>query len=178
VSAAGGRGRRARGQTLVEFAFVVPFLLLSFFMVIEIGRLIYAWETVGNAAREAGRVAVVNQDPATIQQKAADMAVGLDVVAPAPNPETGVPDVTVTYPDCTSGSLGIGCFVQVDVAARFQLITPIGPLMASICQLFGQCTDEPTASFWLNTTTRMPVEFVCPNATITSASLCPRPPGQ
>ncbi|RME98938.1 MAG: pilus assembly protein, partial [Chloroflexi bacterium] len=47
-----------KGQGLVEFAFVLPVLLLVILGIIEAGWLIYAYITVQNAAREAARYAV------------------------------------------------------------------------------------------------------------------------
>ncbi len=55
----GSRGRRDHGQTLVEFALVLPMLLVLFFGIIEFGN---AWRTytlVTNTAREGAREAVL-----------------------------------------------------------------------------------------------------------------------
>ena len=55
------RLRSQKGQSLVEFALVVPILIVILFSIIEFGRL---WETVNiltSAAREGSRVAAVNQ---------------------------------------------------------------------------------------------------------------------
>ena len=56
-----GTGRRERGQSLVEFALVLPVLLLFIFGIVDAGRLIYTYNTVSNAARDGARVAIVNQ---------------------------------------------------------------------------------------------------------------------
>ena len=53
-----------RGQALVEFALVLPVLLLLIFGIVDAGRLIYTYNTVSNAARNAARVAIVNQSTA------------------------------------------------------------------------------------------------------------------
>jgi len=58
------RGRRhhaQRGQSLVEFAFVLPIIVLVIVAFIEIGRAVFAWNTIANAARQGARVAAVNQ---------------------------------------------------------------------------------------------------------------------
>ena len=57
-----GRGP-SRGQGLVEFAFVLPVIVLLVAVFIEIGRAVYAYNTIANAARQGVRVAVVNQLP-------------------------------------------------------------------------------------------------------------------
>ncbi len=49
------RGRK--GQTLAEFAFTLPILLIMMFGIIEFGRFFQSWVTVQNAARSAARYA-------------------------------------------------------------------------------------------------------------------------
>jgi hypothetical protein len=54
------RDRSSRGQTMVEFALVLPilmFLLTGFF---DLGRVVLAHDALGHAAREAARYAVVH----------------------------------------------------------------------------------------------------------------------
>ena len=55
------RGARSRGQALVEFALIFPLIVLILFGVMDLGRAIYAYNTIGNAARVGARVAAVNQ---------------------------------------------------------------------------------------------------------------------
>lgn len=47
-----------RSQALIEFALVSPVLLLLLFGIIDIGRAIFYYDTLGHAAREGARVAV------------------------------------------------------------------------------------------------------------------------
>ncbi len=54
----GGRSRR-RGAAIVEFAVVLPLLLLLLFGIIEFGWLFMVRQTLVNAAREGCRVAVL-----------------------------------------------------------------------------------------------------------------------
>ena len=49
------------GQTLVEFALIIGFVLVFAFIIIESGRMFQAWQTVQNAARSAGRYAITGQ---------------------------------------------------------------------------------------------------------------------
>ena len=55
------RHHRQRGQSLVEFAFVLPIIVLVIVAFIEVGRAVFAWNTIANAARQGARVAAVNQ---------------------------------------------------------------------------------------------------------------------
>ena len=50
----------ARGQNLVEFALVLPFLMLVVFGVLDLGRAFWASVTVANLAREGARYATVH----------------------------------------------------------------------------------------------------------------------
>src|SRR5512137_2401303 len=50
--------RPNRGQALVEFALVLPVLLILLMVLIEVARLFSAWLIVENSAREAARYAV------------------------------------------------------------------------------------------------------------------------
>lgn len=57
------RARRAsarRGQTLVEFAMVLPVLMILLVGTLDLGRVVLANDTVGAAAREATRYAIVH----------------------------------------------------------------------------------------------------------------------
>ncbi len=57
--------RRSRGQALVEFALILPVLLMILMVVIEAARLFSAWLILENVVREASRYAVTGQfDPA------------------------------------------------------------------------------------------------------------------
>ena len=51
--------QRTRGQSLVEFALVLPVFLLLIFGIVDLGRFVYMNSTVSQAAREATRVASV-----------------------------------------------------------------------------------------------------------------------
>jgi len=162
--------RRARGQALVEFALLVPFLLILMFATFEGARWAFDYITVTNAAREGARLAVVNQgmdcaEAATdggpvclAKKRAIDQAVSLGL-----KPE----DVTISYPDCTE--LGIGCEVRVEVTYRFEPSVRIHFRVPWVLDF-----EMPTVD--LVSTTTMPLEYECPNPYITAADQCPRQP--
>ena len=50
----------ARAQALTEFALIAPLLVLLLFSIIEGGRLIFYYQTLGNATREGARYAIVH----------------------------------------------------------------------------------------------------------------------
>jgi Flp pilus assembly protein TadG len=53
-----------RGQSTVEFVFLLPVLLVLFFLIFEVGRLFGSWLLLTNAAREGARYAAVQCVPA------------------------------------------------------------------------------------------------------------------
>jgi Flp pilus assembly protein TadG len=50
--------RRSRGQSLVEFALILPILMLILLGTIDFGRVLFSWIAVHNAAREAAAHAI------------------------------------------------------------------------------------------------------------------------
>jgi Flp pilus assembly protein TadG len=129
--------RRGRGQGLVEFALVIPILLLVIFGIIDFGRAVYAYSTIGNAARTAGRVAIVSQTPSSITTAAINQAVALGIKTT---------DVTTTY-SCGS-TYSIDCIVSVTVTYQFHAITPV---IGQIWQTIN-----------MSSTTQLPIEHVGP----------------
>jgi TadE-like protein len=55
----GHRAQRSRGQSLVEFAFILPIFLVVVLGLIDGARLVFAYNTVAQAARDAARTAAV-----------------------------------------------------------------------------------------------------------------------
>ena len=56
------RAHRSRGQSLVEFAMILPIMLVFLAGVIDLGRVFYATITLNNAAREGALQASVTPD--------------------------------------------------------------------------------------------------------------------
>jgi Flp pilus assembly protein TadG len=54
--------RGSQAQALVEFALILPLLLLVLIGIIDFGRALFVYSEVSNAAREAVRYAAVNSD--------------------------------------------------------------------------------------------------------------------
>jgi hypothetical protein len=107
-----------RGQTLVEFALILPLFLLMFFAMVDFGRGFYSWLLVTNAAREGARVAATQQPAAAVQTRILDALGGLD---PA--------DVTITLTN-VQGSRGQA--VEVDLTYDFEYVTPIGGFVSVV----------------------------------------------
>lgn len=113
---------RCRGQSLVEFALVLPLLLVVLFGILDFGRVIYAYNAISNAARTGARVAIVDQNASVIEATARDEAVGVEPV-----------EISVAYPDCDEADLKVACTVSVEVTHQWQAVTPlIGAIVGPI----------------------------------------------
>jgi Flp pilus assembly protein TadG len=166
-------GRR-RGQALVEFALVLPIALLVILAVFDVGRAVFIYNGLTNAAREGARLAIVNQDESLIARRVQDMAVGTavenigdaDLVAfrrEEIDTSDGRPTGTTTGEDCAP--IKTGCVAVVIARTQWQAITPI------IGSLLGPLTLEARAE--------LVIEFVCPNPNIAAyndVTSCPRQP--
>jgi Flp pilus assembly protein TadG len=51
-----------RGQTLVEFALILPIFLLLAVVIFDFGRAVYYYSTIHNAAREGARYGIIHPD--------------------------------------------------------------------------------------------------------------------
>jgi hypothetical protein len=72
------RPRKTRGQSLVEFAIVLPLFLLILAGIVDFGMGLYTSITVTNAAREGARLGVVDDNPVDIEARVRAAATGLD----------------------------------------------------------------------------------------------------
>lgn len=106
--------RSRRGQTLVEFALVLPLFVLIVVGLFNVGYGIYAYNTVANAARSAARVAVVNQSAGAVEGEARRQTVALSEAR-----------VSVTQAACNT----LGCPYGVTVTYDFE---PIAPLIGDL----------------------------------------------
>ena len=90
-----------RGQTLIEFAMILPILMMLIFGVIEFGRYLYLKNSVTNAAREGARKAVVTNpwSDSTVKQYLVDnspISLNLGNINITPTSPTPGAAVTVT----------------------------------------------------------------------------------
>lgn len=168
------RGRRnGRGQALVEFALILPIFLLVFVALFDLGRAVFTYNTLTNAAREGARLAIVNQDEPTIIERAkAQTAIAeLDV----PNVTIdfyqvqldGTPDTSTPCPQSPpvqgQSYVAVGCLAVVSFEATYR---PITPIIGNI--LFGNGVTFTAKSI-------LSVEFTCPDDTVAAAN-CPKQP--
>ena len=99
-----------RGATAVEFAFILPLLIVLVLGIAEFGRAFQVAGTLSAAAREGVRVMALQNDPAAARAAVRNAAPALDpvvtdaqiTITPASCPTTGTTSqtvrLTVTYP--------------------------------------------------------------------------------
>ncbi len=140
-----GRHHRSAGQSLVEFALILPLLVLMIMGIFDLGRGIFAYNTLAESARQANRLAIVDQDEGRVQDVAIAHAPALGLVAA---------DVDVCFSDSASpgcgGSSCLGCLVSVTTRSTF---VPITPIISAI-----------VPSLSLSSTSVGPIEYVCPRS--------------
>ena len=113
------------GQSLVEFALVVPVLLVVLLMAVDFGRVYLGWINLTNVARIGANFAAANPDAwegtgdAAVQlryrQLMARDAQGIDCTLPNPLPQ----------PTFIDNSRAVGSRVQVNLTCTFSLLTPL-----------------------------------------------------
>ena len=133
-----------RGQALVEFALILPILLILLLGILDFSRAVAAYNSVSNGARSGARVAIVNQDMDAIRDAVESEAFGLSDVDVVFNENAeGVPACPVTSGPCCPQ---IGCVIQVTVSTEYVPATPI------FSQLVGSIT--------VSSDSRLPIERV------------------
>lgn len=156
-----GRARRRRGQSLVEFALTLPIIVLIIVGLIDLGRGVYAYNTLAQSARQANRTAMVDQDVSSVQAVAISSAATLGLSSS--NVDVCFKTSTTAQRDCSNPATdrcaspySIGCLAIVRTHVAFSPITPIiGSLIGTI---------------QLSSTSIEPIEYVCPT---TAHPTCP-----
>ena len=151
------RRSRSRGQSLGEFAIVLPVIVVVILGLFDLGRAVFSYNTLAQAARQANRTAIVDQDSDRVKAVA---------IAAAPTIGLSASNVTVCFKtsdtsqtdcsspstdDCPSSDRVIGCLAIVSASLSYVPMTPV------------------ISTFWstisLTSTSIEPIEYVCPSGT-------------
>ncbi len=124
------RATRSRGQSLVEFALILPLLMVLFATTLDLGRLALSQLSITNAAREGAFQA--STTPASFDNTQGCPADGkTNLVVCRVLLEAKASGITIAPADITrtcspSGcATGLGNRVTVSVVGHFQLLTPL-----------------------------------------------------
>lgn len=132
--------RSDRAAALVEFAIVLPILLIIVFGIVDFGRALYTANNLTSAVREGARLAStqINPDPTTAGSKSAvQTAVSSYVVAFGGN--AGAPTVSETFTGAPPNMQSITVKI---VNYPFQPLTPLAGLIG-----LGTIQMSPSATF-------------------------------
>ena len=118
--------RTERGQALVEFALAIPIFILMLVAVFDLGRGVYAYNGVSEAAREIARITSthvgnpIGTSAATLDR----VAVQRGLTPGMGTPTFGCTDLygnAVAAADCTAGD-----YVKVTVTANYTPLSTLG----------------------------------------------------
>lgn len=112
------------GQSLVEFAMILPVFVLLLMAMVDFGRGFYTWLEVTNAAREGARAGAVQLDSASIDAK---IYASLCKTYPsdcALDPSSSVMHITKTNVQGARGQE-----VTINISYDFHYATPIGNIL-------------------------------------------------
>jgi Flp pilus assembly protein TadG len=127
------RRRRSRGQALVEFALVLPIFLMLLLGVFDLGRMIYMYNGVAEAARELARVTSVHPGTPGALGSTAQTAAVL-AAQKALIPSLGTPTFTCVDIDGSSvtDTCVAGMQVRVVIQAPYRPVTPVLSLVGTL----------------------------------------------
>ena len=128
-----GRRQGSRGQSLVEFALVLPIFMLIVFGIIDGGRVVFANNDMAQATRNVARVASTTcfsttpvcsktSGPiaAAIATNGSSMLVNPTWTVTCINPDTGNPPTNTGDDFCS-----VGYLVRVTVSSPMLFVTPV-----------------------------------------------------
>ncbi len=180
---------RCQGQALLEFALVLPLLLLLLIGIIDFGRALFVYSEVSNAAREAVRYGAVNSaDCNEIANRAHSLfslapsgSINISIFIETPNTSGGF----TTKGLCGTVKIVRGDRIKVDVGTSISPFT-----LQMIAPLFGGTfTDLPITYSAARsvvppegiatgpTTTPRPTKTLMPGPNIPTQTPPPEPPG-
>ena len=109
--------RKERGQSMVEFALLLPLFLIVIFLAIDFGVGLGRWVVLTNATREGARFGVTGVSPNEVATRTAATTTGLVTAG----------DVIVNYIDISgNGTIGDkGDSIVVEANYDYELITPL-----------------------------------------------------
>lgn len=106
-----------RGAAAVEFALLLPIVLLILCGIIDFGRALNAQITLTQAAREGARLEALGQPAAAVTSRTQTAA-------------TGLSGITVTIVSSCAAGAGPTANAEVKASEKFVFVTPVGAIAA------------------------------------------------
>jgi Flp pilus assembly protein TadG len=119
------RARDQRGAVAVEFAIIVPVLLLLVLGILEFGFGYHAWDATQNAAREGARLGAVSPDVAEIEARVRGTTSFLDQTKLTVTVECGLTGGTFAACSSNPNDWDEGDIVRVTVEYTYDFLTPL-----------------------------------------------------
>ena len=107
--------KKSVGQALVEFAFILPLLLLLITLILDLGRVVFYYSVISNAAKEGARYGAVNKSWTDIY----NYTIGYTQVLDQTQIEV-LPAINLVDED--------NRHVKIDITYTFHPVTPFAPL--------------------------------------------------
>ena len=150
-----------RGQSLVEFAIIMPIIAIVVLGLVDLGRAVYAYNTLAQSARQAARLAIVNQEIADVRAQAINSAPTLGLTTANidvcfKTALTSQTSCSTTTDNCPQSTRVLGCLAIVRTNLTYRPMTPIVSMIWSTISL--------------TSTSICAIEYVCPTGAL---STCP-----
>lgn len=107
--------KNQRGQSIVEFALIMPLIILILFGIFEFGRIFYSYIVITNSAREGARIGAVGKPDDEIIARIRETA---------PLPQADM-KLSVTKLEPSQDQRKSGLPLTVEVTYNVDLITPL-----------------------------------------------------
>jgi Flp pilus assembly protein TadG len=128
---------RQRGQSIIEFAVVIPLFLLVVFALIDFSRLLFTYVSITNGARELARSVTITANPMTTVVAAFN---NLTIIGGTTSPASSVTFVPLSG----GGSGSITCAGSTDPLCTIQVTT--GPSTTPTCAAASVCLTPATGA--------------------------------
>ncbi len=140
---------------------MLPVMVVVILGLFDMGRAVFVYNTIDQAARQANRMAIVDQDASRVRATAiaAAATVGLtnsNVDVCFKTADSAQLNCSSSTDNCPEATRVIGCLAIVRTHLNFAPLTPIVSVLVS--------------SISLSSTSIEPIEYVCPEGTKTT---CP-----
>ncbi|WP_462411052.1 TadE/TadG family type IV pilus assembly protein [Neobacillus sp. Marseille-QA0830] len=107
------------GQSLVEFALILPIFIMLLFGIIDFGRAFHAYLTIDHAGREAARAASIGKSDSQVKQIAMNQGTSIHL--------------NEAWVSVSTKTEGTDKVATITISYPFQFITPVlGPLVKTM----------------------------------------------